>query len=135
MREEIFTAPWIAAWRARLDGSETYKRVAADWETTLVVAAGDRAAFLDLFHGACRGARVATDTDRTSARFALGAEPEVWEELLAGRLDPAAAVMSGALRVDRGSFVALLPFVAAARQLLAEAAEVEASFSRARRSG
>lgn len=125
MHDEPFTAPWIAAWRERLTASAAFRALAADWDATLVASAGARAAYLELGGGACREARIASAEDRATARFVLAAEAAVWERLFHGELDPAAAVMSGALRIERGGFLALLPFVPAARQLLAEAAAVE----------
>ncbi|HVN76428.1 MAG TPA: SCP2 sterol-binding domain-containing protein [Thermoanaerobaculaceae bacterium] len=129
MTAEILSGAWAAAWRDALNASEAYRAAAASWEGTVVaVVRADpgrgiesRAVFLDLWHGSCRDARLASDRDIEAARYVLTASPSAWAELLGGTLDPIAAVMSGRLELTKGSVMALLPHVAAARELLVTA--------------
>jgi len=129
MAVEILTEIWAGAWRDALNASAGYRAAAASWEGAVVAAVRDdpvrrigrRAVFLDLWHGTCRTARLATDADVESARYVLTAAASTWVELLGGTLDPVAAVMSGRLELTKGSVMALLPQVAAAKELIAVA--------------
>lgn len=127
MAAEILSEAWAQAWSEALNGSESYRAAAAGWEGALAVAVrGEpargiegRAVFLDLWHGACRAARVAGPGDLETARFILTADAATWVELLRGGLDPVPAVMSGRLELSKGSVMSLLPHVAAAKELVA----------------
>jgi hypothetical protein len=48
--------------------------------------------------------------------------------VLADRTDPVFGLLSGALHLERGSIAALVPFATAAREMVAAARRVEASF-------
>ena len=127
MAAEILSEAWAQAWSDALNGSESYRAAAAGWEGAFVVAVrGEpargieaRAVFLDLWHGACRAARVAGPPDLEAARYVLTADAATWVELLRGGLDPVPAVMSGRLELSKGSVMSLLPHVAAAKELVA----------------
>ena len=129
MAIEILTEAWATAWSDALNASEAYRRAAASWEGAVVAAVrgepergiGRRAVFLDLWHGACRAARIASDADVETARYVLAAGASTWIELLDGALDPVSAVMSGRLELTKGSLMGLFPHIAAAKELVAAA--------------
>jgi putative sterol carrier protein len=126
---EILSDEWASAWCQALNASATYRAAAASWEGAVLVAVrGDpahgvapRAVFLDLWHGTCRTVRAAGPDEAAAARYALTADAATWMRLLAGALDPLAAVMSGALELTKGSVASLFPQVAAAKELVAVA--------------
>jgi putative sterol carrier protein len=126
---EILTDAWAKEWGEALNASSSYRAVAASWEGAVLVAVrGDpghgieeRAVFLDLWHGTCREARATRPGDLEAARYALTADAGTWAGLLAGTLDPMAAVMGGALDLTKGSVASLFPHLAAARELVAVA--------------
>ncbi|MBZ5587324.1 MAG: SCP2 sterol-binding domain-containing protein [Acidobacteriia bacterium] len=132
---EILTEAWATAWRDALNTSATYREAAASWEGAVVAAVrgepergiASRAVFLDLWHGACRAARPATDADIETARYVLTASASTWADLLGGALDPVSAVMGGRLELTKGSVMALLPHLAAAKELVAAARSVAAT--------
>jgi putative sterol carrier protein len=132
---EILTDAWARAWGEALNGSATYRAVAASWEGgVLVTVRGDpergieeRAVFLDLWHGTCREARAARPGDLEAARYALTADAGTWAGLLSGTLDPMSAVMGGALDLTKGSVGSLFPQLAAAKELVAVARSLEAT--------
>jgi len=132
---EILTDAWARAWGEALNGSATYRAVAASWEGAVLVAVrGDpdrgveeRAVFLDLWHGTCRDARAARPEDLEAARYALTADAGTWAGLLSGTLDPMSAVMGGALELTKGSVGSLFPQLAAAKELVAVARSLEAT--------
>ncbi len=136
MPVEILSEAWATAWCHALNSSETYRSAAASWEGAVAIVmtadeaqgvAERRAVYLDLWHGACRAARVATEADLAQARYVLQASPGVWKQLLAGSVDAVAAVMSGKLSLTRGSLASLLPYVGAAKALVAAAGRIDTS--------
>lgn len=134
---EVFTDEWSRACCERLNASAAYRAAAATWEGTIVLVmapdaaqgvSGERAVFIDAHRGECRGARVATAEDRDSAAFVFSADVPAWKRLLAGELEPVSAVMTGKLRLVRGGLMQVAKHAAAAREMIAAAAEVGGTF-------
>jgi putative sterol carrier protein len=134
---EVFSAEWSEACCARMNAREGYRAAAAGWEGATVLVMGadpaegvdaDRAVWLDLHDGACRGTRPATPGDLAEAAYVLRADPATWRRMLAGDTDPVTAVMTGGLKLVRGSLFALAKHAAAAREMVAAAGEVGGTF-------
>ena len=128
---QVFTEEWCTACCERLNARPAYRSAAAQWEGAVVLmmtadpALGidaDRAVFMDLHHGACRGSRMAGDDDLRTAAYVFQAGPATWKRLLAGG-DPMPEVMSGSLKLARGNLFALAKFAGAAREMVAAACE------------
>ncbi len=139
MPTEVFTAEWARACCQALNQRPNYASLSADWreDEELEMGAdpalgidGERAVFLDLYEGACRGTRLATAEDRASAPFVLRAEAASWRRILSGDTDPVSAVMRGELRLERGNLMALAMYASAAREMLAAASEAGGVFPR-----
>lgn len=139
MPTEVFTDEWSRACCRALNERPNYAAVAADWRDAVVLVMGadpalgidaERAVYLDLYEGACRGTRIATPEDRASAPFVLRAEAESWRRILSGDTDPVSAAMRGELRLERGSLMALAMYAPAAREMLAAASEAGGVFPR-----
>jgi putative sterol carrier protein len=137
MHPDVFTDTWVAAWERELNASPAYREAAADWEGAVALRMSAdatlgiteaRTVWLDLYHGLCRSARSATDSDLTGAKYLIEAEPAVWKELLAGRLSPVGALLAGKLRLAQGSLMGLLPYAAAAQLLVATATIIQQQF-------
>jgi putative sterol carrier protein len=135
---EVFTEEWCTASCAALNARESYRQAAAGWTEGAVVlvmtadpAQGidrERAVWIDMHQGACRGSRVASDADRASASYVLQADPAAWKRLLAGEMEPVSAMMTGKLRLTRGNLFALAKHAAAAREMVAAAGTVAGTF-------
>jgi len=136
MAIEVFTEAWAAEWCRVLNSRPAYQEAAANWEggVALVMArdgtaaSGQRAVYLDLWHGRCRGARVALPEDLTAATYVLSGTAPAWRGILSGTMAPLTALMTGKIRLTRGSMASLIPFAAAARELVVAATEMEVSF-------
>ena len=131
MANEVFTTPWVNAWAEELARSEAYRAAAKTWEgpITLGLAGSlERVVFLDLWHGECREARLASSEDREQAKFSIEADLATWRRVLEGELDPIFGIMSGKLKLVRGKMSGLLPFVEASKQLVAAAARIDSTF-------
>jgi putative sterol carrier protein len=134
---EVFTEEWCVECCERLNERESYRAAAAGWEGAAVLlmsadpACGieeDRAVWLDMHHGECRGTRVATPEDLRSAPYVFRAAPAAWKRLLAGEIDPVSAVMQGQLKLARGNLFTLAKYAPAAREMVLAAGEVGGTF-------
>lgn len=141
---ELFGEEWARAWGEELTKSEIYRTAAASWEGSMVFGmhpdeelgvTTPRRIFLDLWHGVCREARAAGEDDLAAAPYVITAAAAVWKEVLEGRIEPLWAVMSGRLKLARGSVARLLPYVNAAKELLAAARRVPTEFPAGWRAG
>jgi putative sterol carrier protein len=137
MATAIFTDAWAVAWCRELTTSIAYRQAAARWEGALVLileadaALGidpELAVFLDVHHGTCRSARAATAEDRETAPYVLQGNAAAWKRILAGEVEPLTALMTGKLRLTQGSLAKLLPYVQAAKELVAAARRIPSTF-------
>lgn len=135
---EAFTEEWCTACCERLNAREAYRAAAMEWEGSVVLlmtadaaqgVVADRAVFIDLHRGTCRGSRMAADADLAAAAYVFRADPATWKRLLAGG-DPVQAVMAGGLRLARGNLFTLAKFAGAAREMVAAAGEAGGTFPR-----
>jgi putative sterol carrier protein len=134
---EIFTDDWARQWCRGVQDSEAYRRAAAGWEGAIVVVMSadpamgvprSRAVYLDLTDGDCRSGRKADPDDHEDAVFELRATPAVWKRVLAGEMEPIWGLMSGKIELARGSISKLIPYARAAKELVAAAAALPATF-------
>ena len=132
MSHEVFTQDWAVAWGEAIRASDAYRTAAQRWRWLMVIimtfdpALGlpERAVFLDLFEGDCREARSATEADRAAVPYILSGDFDTWKQVLERELDPILALMTAKLKLPKGSLAALLPYVTAAREMVAAAAQV-----------
>jgi len=137
MAIEVFSEEWSHACCDQLNRHEPYKSAASSWEGAIVMVMRadprsgleeDRAAYFDLHHGECRGARVATEEDLARAPYVMAAKPDVWKQVFGRQLDPISALMFGKLKLERGSMFSLARYTAAAKEMVVAASMVEAAF-------
>lgn len=134
---EIFTHPWAEAWCRAIHDSDAYRRAAAGWEGAIAVVmtpdpemgvAAERAVFLDLAGGDCRGGRRAHEGDLEKALFVLRATPAVWKRVLGREIEPIWGLMSGKIELAQGSIAKLIPYAKAAKEMVESAAGLDATF-------
>lgn len=130
---EVFTEPWVGAWAAEIRGSDAYRQAAATWEGSVALAMSipsdaERGVFLNLWHGECRDARVASDADLEQADFVLAADLDVWRRVLARDLDPIMGLMTGKLKLRRGSLAKLTPQMNASKEMVLAATRIATTF-------
>jgi putative sterol carrier protein len=117
-----------------LNANPAYQEAGAGWQGDLVLemAASNgtpaRAVYLDLDQGVCRAARQATAEDLLRARYRFEGSHQAWRRLLGGTLSPAVAIMTGQLKLTRGSLLDFLPYAGAVTALLGAGVAIEASF-------
>jgi putative sterol carrier protein len=130
------TDPWFQDFIERINGSAEYREAAATWEgdvAFLIEAEPDKGvpqdvwAWLDLWHGECRGGGLADADKAQTARFVIRAPYSRWREVLEGDLDPVRGMMQGKLRVQ-GDLPTIVRYVRAANELVHLTGTVETEF-------
>ena len=117
---------WLAVYRDLINGSQEYREAAEDWEGDVAFyleaepdrgVPGDLVAWLDLWHGECRGARMITADEGDRAAYGIRAPYSRWREVLEGRLEPVKAMVQGKLKL-RGDLAEIVRHVRAASELV-----------------
>lgn len=117
---------WLRIYQDRINGSAEYREAAATWEGAIAFvfeAEPDRGvpedlwAWLDLWHGECREARMVTPEEGRGAPYVIRAPYTRWKEVLAGNLDPVRGMMQGKLRLQ-GDLPTIIRHVRAANELV-----------------
>lgn len=122
----LFTHEWALALGAALESSAMYREAARRWDGAVCLqrtadastALPSVAVFLDLKHGHCHAARLATDADLTQAKFVISGPLTAWLSVLRGNEAPTVALMRGHLTLSKGMLPMLLPHVGAANALV-----------------
>lgn len=134
---EIFSSEWARAWKDQINASNAYRKAAEGWTGSLALRTKRRngrsssAVLVDLEGGGCVDGRAASPQDLASAQFVMAANEKVWREVLDGRFEPVIGIMSGRLKLERGKLSELVPWVKAAKELVAAAGRVGGTFPRA----
>ncbi len=117
---ELFSAAWAAQAEIALQNSQGYQKAAATWEGTMVFTLIEthQSVFFDLWHGQCRQARAASQTDLENAQYIISATQSAWLEVLGGKLEPIAALLRGKLKLSKGNLAVLVRHVPAAKELV-----------------
>jgi len=119
------------------NSGEDYCNAAARWEGTIVIvmrvdpALGipeKMAVYVDLWHGECREARVASEGDMEAIPYIISAPPKNWRRILKGNLDPILALTGGKSQLKKGSLISMLSYVKAAKELPVSETRVETEF-------
>ena len=129
---DLFSQRWVDAWKDRINSSKSYARAAGDWSGSLGMlidsdSNGDDAPaiLLELGDGGCSSARRVEPGGLESADYLLTAPEPTWMKLLDEGRDPVWALMSGKLKLTRGSMTGLMAFAGGAKELLGAARDIE----------
>jgi putative sterol carrier protein len=132
-----FPSPeWMAEYVERINGSNEYREAAATWEgdvAYVIEAEPDKGigqdvwAWLDLWHGECREAKIVTPEEGEKARFVIRAPYSRWKEVIKKELDPVKGMMQGKLKL-RGDLPTIVRYVKAANELVNLAQTVPTEF-------
>ena len=128
---------WVGAYGQAINASEEYRVASLEWThgpVALVVnrqpdiGIGDPVGiWLDLDRGACRTAKVVSDTDADQAPFVISGDYAVWKRVLRKELGPIAGIMQRKL-VLKGSLPIVVRFIKSAEQLVEAATAVPTRF-------
>jgi putative sterol carrier protein len=132
-----FPSPeWLAEYVERINASPAYREAAATWEGDVAYViepepdkgvTQEVVAWLDLWHGECRGARIVTAEEGEKARFVIRAPYSRWKEVIRKELDPVKGMMQGKLKL-KGDLPTIVRYVKAANELVNLAQTVDTQF-------
>jgi putative sterol carrier protein len=134
---KVFSEEWVKEWGKKINESGQYRQAAQTWEWPLVLifekdpSVGvdeDRSVYLDLWHGECREARVATKEDIENAPYVISADAYTWKQIFDRKLEPISTSMRGRMKLVKGNMSTLSSYVLAAKYLVESALEIEAEF-------
>ena len=117
---------WLHIYRERINASPEYREAAQTWEGDIgfVFEAEpdkhvpvDLWAWLSLWHGECRDARMVEPGDGQKAPYVIRAPYTRWKDVLMGDLDPVKGMMQGKLKVQ-GDLPTIIRYVRAANELV-----------------
>lgn len=137
MKHLFPSEPWIAAYAEELNRCSEYRAAARTWhhgeialavppEPALCLPRG-YAVWLDVDGGTCRAARAATLEEAAAAPFCITASYAQWKEVLEGRLDPIAGMVTRRLRLA-GNLLTMLRYVRSSKAMVRCAARVPCEF-------
>jgi putative sterol carrier protein len=131
---EVFSDTWTTRFREEINRSESFRLHGASWQAPITLemsfrgSAEPRRVMLDLHDGSCRSATCRRHFTDTSAKLVIRTDVGGWKRILAGKMDPIWGIMSGKLKLVRGSLSDLIPFAKAAKALVESAARIDARF-------
>jgi putative sterol carrier protein len=127
---------WLTIYQDRINASSEYREAAATWEGAIAFAfeaepdrgvREDLWAYLDLWHGECRQARMISAGEGDQAPYVIRAPYSRWKEVLRGDLDPVKGMMQGKLKVQ-GDLATIVRYVRAANELVHLTMQVPTQF-------
>lgn len=127
---------WLGQYVERINDSPGYREAAAAWEGDIayvIEAEPDKNvpqdvwAWLDLWHGECRGARIVDPEEGEKAAFVIRAPYSRWKEVINKELDPIKGMMQGKLKL-KGDLPTIVRYVKAANELVNLAQTVPTDF-------
>ncbi len=115
---------WIASLCQELNKSTDYAESAKNWEGDFyfIVEPGGpltepATLYMDLWHGACRSAKVITDPSEMSPAFVMSAAYDTWVKVIQAKLDPIQGLMTRRLKL-KGNMTMIMKNVKAAQELV-----------------
>ncbi|MGA2110520.1 MAG: SCP2 sterol-binding domain-containing protein [Anaerolineales bacterium] len=126
---------WLKALMDQLNQSQKYRETGKDWEGDMCVVLDPDGTlkdpvgmYLDLWHGACRSARVLAAGETPKAAFVLRAPYSRFVDVLQGKLDPITAMMSGRLSV-KGNMAVMMRNIPTVLQFVKECRALDTDFA------
>ena len=127
MRVAVFPSDeWLRIYRDRINGSPEYREAALQWEGGIAFVfeaepnrgvPEDLWAWMDLWHGECRSARMVGPAEGETAPYVIRAPYTRWKDVLRGDLDPVKGMMQGKLKLQ-GDLPTIIRYVRAANELV-----------------
>lgn len=117
---------WLHIFRDRINASPEYREAASTWEGDIgfvFEAEPDKRvpvdlwAWIDLWHGECRDARMVPPDEGERAPYVIRAPYTRWKDVLMGDLDPVKGMMQGKLKLQ-GDLPTIIRYVRAANELV-----------------
>ena len=135
MQNIPFASPaWVVALKEAINASKTYRESAKNWEGDFWFmvepdnAEGERKLiYLDLWHGECRDALLATSEAEHAPEFRISGTARNWQRVITKEIDPIRALMTNSLKL-KGNLAKVMRNVRAAQDLVLCAASIPTQF-------
>jgi len=131
------SAEWVNAYGSAINASGAYRAASLEWThgpVALVVnprpeiGIGEPVGiWLDLDRGACREAKVVSQSEADRASFVISGDYQQWKRVIRKELGPIAGIMQRKLLL-KGSLPIVVRFVKSAEQLVEAATTVPTKF-------
>jgi putative sterol carrier protein len=131
------SSEWLDEYVKLINASENYKEAADTWEGDVTFCfegepdkgvPEDIFAWLDLWHGECRGAKYGVSKEEgEAAKFVIRAPYSRWKEIIRKELDPIKGMMQGKIKLS-GSLPTIVRYVKASNELVNIAGDVPTEF-------
>ena len=131
------SSEWLDEYVKLINASENYKEAADTWEGDVTFCfegepdkgvPDDIFAWLDLWHGECRGAKYGVSKEEgEAAKFVIRAPYSRWKEIIRKELDPIKGMMQGKIKLS-GSLPTIVRYVKASNELVNIAGDVPTEF-------
>jgi putative sterol carrier protein len=115
---------WLQAFADAINNSPGYAEAAKTWEGDfyIIIDAGEGVdeeivMYLDLWHGKCREAFIASDRSVKAPEFVISASESNWRKVVDKQLDPIQGMMTRQLKL-KGNMVKIMKAVKAAKELV-----------------
>ena len=134
-KPKLFSEGWALKLMEAINNNPAYYKASTRWEAgklAFVMEANARFGFvkpaavlLDLHKGICREAHaVPLETALEQASFVIETDYNHWMNILAGKSQPLMMLMTGQLKLKKGSMAKLMPFTQSAQELVHSAQRV-----------
>jgi putative sterol carrier protein len=134
---EFPSKEWLDEYAERINQSPEYREASATWEGDIAYVfeaepdkglPGEVWAWLDLWHGACRGWKYDIPAEEgEKSKFIIRAPYSRWKEVIRKELDPVKGMMQGKLKVQ-GDLPTIIRYVRAANILVELTGTVDTRF-------
>lgn len=137
MGYQAFSPEWVAAFETELQASDSYKAAGRGWEGAVALqiiadpALGlpeDTYILMDLHDGVCRSVKSAASGEAEKAPFIIAGPAAVWRQVLEKKLGPVKGMMTGRLKLRKGSLGVITRYLKATQCIVDAAVAVGADF-------
>jgi len=125
---------WILALHNELNTSQAYEDAAKNWEGDFYFIIEPEGAlmapiylYLDLWHGKCRDAFVATDKNAKNPAYVMSGAYSKWVKVVKGQMEPLPALATGQLKL-KGNMVSVMKNVKAAQEIVKACTRIDTEF-------
>jgi putative sterol carrier protein len=133
-----FPSPeWVSAYGNAINASDGYRLASLDWTHGVIALvvnpqpaigiADPVGIWLDVDRGACRAAKVVSQSEADRAPFVISGDYATWKRVIRKELGPIAGIMQRKLAL-KGSLPIVVRFVKSAEQLVEAATTVPTRF-------
>lgn len=133
----FFSDAWARELARRLNESEVYRASGKGWKyKTALVASADpsvdvpqeTAIYLDLADGTCKEAHNAREGEVDACAYVLVATPRTWAQVVRGQRSIHPAILSGKVKLTKGSMLTLIAYMKSANEMVAQATRINTRF-------